>query len=94
MSLARHNPKRDRNERALVAALGAVPGVIVHRISGPGIPDLLVGHRKRYVLLEIKSKRGRLEPLQVAFHDTARALGLPCYVVTTIDEALAALGIA
>lgn len=41
MSLSRRNPKRDANEKAIVAALRAV-GLEVTQISGKGAPDLLV----------------------------------------------------
>jgi hypothetical protein len=87
MSLHRRNPKRDRNERSIVAALNAA-GAITHRLSAPGVPDLLVGHRGRWLLMEVKTKRGKLEPAQQLFHATAIALGLPCYKVATEEEAL------
>ena len=60
MSLIRRNPKRDANEKAIVDALRDV-GATVERLSGKGVPDLLVGFRGRTVLLEVKrQKRGRL----------------------------------
>ena len=90
MSLHRRNAKRDRNERLLVEYLQKA-GAVVHRISGPGLPDLLVGYRKRWLLLEVKSPKGKLEPAQVLFHGAAQALGLPCYVVYTVDDCAAAL---
>jgi hypothetical protein len=92
VSLRRVNPKRDRNEAAIYRSLSMLPGCVVYRINGPGIPDLLVGYYRRWVLLEVKTVKGRLEPLQVAFHGTATALRLPCMVVRTVDEALQALG--
>ena len=93
MNLNRRNPRRDANERAIVQALTQLPGCIVYRQSGPGLPDLLVGYRKQWVMLEVKGPRGRSEPLQIAFHATAQALGLPCHTVRNVDQALQALGV-
>jgi hypothetical protein len=91
MSLRRVNPKRDRNEKPVVAALNQA-GVVTYRLSSADLPDLLCGYRGRYFLVEVKSAKGRLEPGQVAFHATQTALGLPCYVVRSVDEALGLLG--
>ena len=90
MSLHRRNAKRDRNERLLVEYLQK-SGAVVHRISGPGLPDLLVGYRKRWLLLEVKAPKGKLEPAQVLFHGAAQALGLPCHVVYTVEDCRQAL---
>ena len=87
MSLNRRNPRRDLNERRIVAALEKA-GAMIYRLSAPGLPDLLVGHRKRWLLLEVKGPRGKLEPLQHQFHLTAACLGLPCHVVSTEEQAL------
>ena len=80
MSLPSQNARRDRNERALVAEFGA-RGATCYRISQAGLPDLLVGYRRRWGLVEIKSARGKLGPLQVLFHTAAAAQGLHCTVV-------------
>jgi hypothetical protein len=90
MSLHRRNPRRDRNERLLIDYLQKA-GAVVHRISGPGLPDLLVGYRKRWLLLEVKSPKGQLEPAQVLFHGACQALNLPCAVVYTVDDCAQAL---
>ena len=91
MSLRRVNPKRDRNEPAIVKALNDC-GAITYRLSGTGLPDLLVGWRGVWLLLEVKAPKGRMEPDQVIFHATAKALGLPCYRVNTDEAALEVLG--
>jgi len=90
MSLHRRNAKRDRNERLLVEYLQK-SGAVVHRISGPGLPDLLVGYRKRWLLAEVKSPKGKLETAQVLFHGAAKALNLPCYVIYSVEDAAAML---
>ena len=92
MSLKRNNPKRDRNEPAIVKALNQA-GAITWRLSAPGVPDLLVGWQGRWLLLEVKTERGRMKPAQQIFHATATALKLPCWVVRNEAEALEVLGI-
>ena len=103
MSLHRPNPRRDPNELAIVRALEGV-GAIVRRLSTRGMPDLLVGHDGRIVLLEVKQpagKRGgtsakgqRLNDEQERFFDLCRGKRLPVFVVRTVDEALATIGVA
>ena len=64
---------------------------------GNGFPDLVAGgiHRVTYVpqivLLEVKTKDGKLRPGQKAFLDDW--YGLPVYVVQTSAEALEKFGI-
>lgn len=69
-------PKRtDSNQSTLVKQIRTIPGVSVVSIheKGQGVPDLLVGHRNKNYLLEIKdpskppSKR-RLTPDEETFH--------------------------
>src|SRR5690606_7920333 len=50
MSLHRRNAKRDASEPAIVEYLRH-RGALVERISGAGIPDLLVGWCGRWILL-------------------------------------------
>ena len=82
MSLNRYNPKRDDNEPLLIDYLRKA-GCVVQRLSGPDIPDLLVGHRGRWLLLEVKGPKGKLTAPQILFHGAAAALNLPCYTVST-----------
>lgn len=88
MSLHRRNPRRDRNEKAIVGTLEQC-GCVVYRISATGVPDLLCGYRGAWFLVEVKYGRGSLEPQQAIFHSTARALNLPCFEVRTIEAAAA-----
>ena len=88
MSLSRKNPKRDGNEKAVVAALRKL-GVQVWRISGAGVPDLLCHYRGRWSVIEVKKKRGRLTDAQL----NTRALAwFP--VIESVEQALALFGIA
>lgn len=90
--------KRDTNEATIVAALQAV-GVLVWRISAPGLPDLLTHYRGIWRPLEIKSTgNGRrptvtrakqlLTPQQREVYAKA-----PFPIVTSVDEAYLAVGL-
>ena len=82
--------KRDANEPEIVAALEAIPGVMVIPLDRP--VDLLVGYNGINHLLEVKNPEGknRLEPDQLEFiHDWP---GREVVVVRTVDEALNAIG--
>jgi hypothetical protein len=57
MSLARRAAKRDSNEQDIVDALEAI-GATVTRLSGEGLPDLLVGLGGSMWLLEVKQPLG------------------------------------
>jgi hypothetical protein len=79
--------RRDVNEQAIVDALEAV-GAFVLKLSGAGVPDLLVAFRGRWTPLEVKSKIGKLTPKQA---ETAFKAG-PFVIARTPEEALAAIG--
>lgn len=85
MSIHRRNAKRDASEPAIVEYL-LHRGAMVRRISGAGIPDLLVGWCGRWILLECKTGDAGLKPSQADFHSRALANGLPVYVVNNIDR--------
>jgi hypothetical protein len=80
MSLHRWNPKRDATEPAIVQALEAV-GAEVWKVSGKGLPDLLVRFRGVLYAGEVKTEKGRLRASQGAFP-----------VWRTVDQALEAIG--
>jgi hypothetical protein len=80
--------KRDANEQAIVDALEAV-GAAVFKLSGAGVPDLLVAYRGRWTPLEVKSKTGTLTPRQV----DSRFRAGPIPVARTVEEALQAIGV-
>jgi hypothetical protein len=66
MSLYQRNQKRDANEQVIADALHAA-GRKVELLSKYGLPDLLVYSPvlDRLLLLEVKSKNGRLTTAQV-----------------------------
>jgi Holliday junction resolvase len=66
MSLYRVNPRRDSVEGDIVKALESM-GFAVTRISGRGIPDLLLSRRGVFYLAEVKSAKGTLSLDQLNF---------------------------
>lgn len=97
----RRAAKVDANHAAIVRALSDVGcGVVDLSAVGGGVPDLLVHppgypHCERMVLLEIKDgskppSARKLTPAQEKFHAGWKGL---LRVVTTVDEALAAVGV-
>ena len=88
----RRAAKLDRNQTEVVAALRAA-GVRVLSLAaiGKGVPDLLIYHRGRFQLLEVKDGKlppsaRRLTTAQEEFH-----LDWPVTVITSIESALAAM---
>ena len=84
--------RMDGNHGEIVAALCAA-GCAVLDLSavGDGMPDILVHHRGKLFLIEIKNKatRGKLNKRQQAFVDEWPA---PVYVAYTAEQALAIVG--
>jgi hypothetical protein len=86
----------DRNQAEIVAALRKV-GATVHSLAplGSGCPDLLCGFKRATFLLELKDGQKppsarELTPDQIQWHMNWR--GGPCQVVTSVEEALCAIG--
>ena len=88
MSLHRRAAKRDANEGEIIRALQSA-GAKVWPISGEGIPDLLVAYDGRFLLMEVKTRSGRLTSAQVAF--CGQVESYPVHIVKTAQEALQAL---
>ena len=85
---------RDTSEPAIVEALRGV-GAYVLKLSGKGVPDLLVCFRGTWTPLEVKTpKRDRVRPNPKARFTPAQQAVLqvaPYPVVETPDQALAAI---
>lgn len=94
---ARH---ADGNQTVIVAALRQVGALVQHlHTVGGGCPDLLVGFRKRLVLLEVKDPTQKpsdrkLNEAEQKFHALWKAAGLPVFVVENVEQALEAIGLA
>ncbi len=82
-SLHRRNPRRDGNELELVRALEA-QGFVVDRISGTGLPDLLVSKAKQMWLCEVKQPKGKLKPTQIAWR--ARFQGPTPIILRSLED--------
>ena len=85
MSLHRRNPKRDGNEPIIVEVLQK-RGFAVARVSGAGIPDLVVGKGDRLWLVEVKQPKGRYKPAQLAFRE--KWTGPPPITLRSIEDAM------
>lgn len=79
-NLRRQAARRDRNEAGLVHYLRE-RGAIVHRLSGAGVPDLLVGYAGLWWPVEVKQPRGTLTVEQLRCVARAAAAGLPWRVI-------------
>lgn len=77
-------PKRDGNEKQIIAALRAY-GATIAQVDGRDIPDLSVGKHGVNVWLEVKDKRGKLTTGQKQWHG---AWNGQVGVARTIEEAL------
>lgn len=97
--MSRFARNADSNQTLIVSALRQVGALVQHlHTVGGGCPDLLVGFRKRLVLLEIKdgSKKPserRLTEAEEKFHALWKGAGFPVFVVETVEQALEAIGL-
>jgi len=96
--LKRYAARVDANHGDLVK-LWRDMGATVWDLSGVGngIADVLIGWRGRWFPVELKDgskppSHRKLTPAQVLLHGEIKRAGLPLYVVTNEDEALALLG--
>jgi hypothetical protein len=82
--------KVDTTQGPIVEALRAV-GASVQSLAaiGKGCPDLLVGYRSRWYVLECKSPGGRLTEDEWAWVQRAKG---PVELVWDVDGALEAIG--
>lgn len=92
MSIHRKNAKRDANEPEIINALTQA-GATVHKLSGAGIPDLLIGYRQETYLIDVKNKAGRGNRLTEDQKDFfADWRGGKAGVALTITDALVFIG--
>ena len=92
----RRAAKVDANQDQIVEALRTA-GATVQTLAaiGKGVPDLLVGHRGKTILIEVKDGRKppserRLTEDQVKWHGAWR--GGPVAIVMDVEGALRAIG--
>jgi len=80
-------PKRvDANQPEIVAALRQIGATVQHLHEvGAGCPDILVGFRGHNLLMEIKTRKGKLNQRERCWHDDWRG---QVATVHSIDDAL------
>ena len=83
MSLHRYAAKRDANERSIIDALEKC-GCSVAQLD---VIDLLVYRAGKLFLLEVKARKGKLTPRQIAFRRN-----FPVHIVREPIDALRAVG--
>lgn len=89
--------KKDANQGPIVSGLiQAGYSVFDASAVGDGFPDLVVagvdrkdGIRKNWIM-EVKTIKGKLNPLQVEWHDTWRG---PIHIIRSLDDALMVVGV-
>ena len=52
----------------------------------PGVPDLVIVHRGRFIAIELKSEDGRLTPAQKAMHERLRLAGAVVTTAKSLEE--------
>ena len=96
--MSRWARRTDANHGEIAAAAAGVGAMVVDLSrAGGGVPDLLIGWRGLWILVEVKDGRKppsarTLTPDQVEFHANAEFSGLPCYVVESVERLLEILG--
>lgn len=76
----------DANQSKIVAELRQLGASVqlLHAVGG-GVPDLLIGFRGRNYLLEVKTVKGKLNPLQTEWHTKWKG---QTRIVRTPEEAI------
>lgn len=85
MSINRYAARSDKNEKEIIRALEKV-GAHVYRIKKP--LDLLVCYRGKTMLLEVKTDKGRLTPVQTEF---LKVWPGDVYIARSIEDAIKAV---
>lgn len=92
--MSRFARRVDDNQSAVVRAFRMAGAHVTHlHAVGHGVPDLLVGWRRRWLLVEVKDGRKAksaraLTPDEADWHAQARASGLPVHVVESVEDAV------
>ena len=88
---ARQTGTPDANQPEIVSALEKI-GCKVYDIDKP--VDLLVEFRSMWIVLEVKTKKGKLEDSQERFFHGVNRTKAPAFIVRDIEEATAAVQMA
>jgi hypothetical protein len=88
LRFARQTGTADANQAEIILAIEKIGGH-VYDIDKP--VDLLVEFRGIWLVIEVKTKKGKLEDSQKRFFEKVRA---PAFIVRDIEEAVAAVQMA
>lgn len=81
--------KVDLNQKEIVDGLRRMGASVVHlHAVGRGVPDLLVGFRGMNYLFEVKSANGKLNSLQIEWHNCFKG---NVNIVHNLEEAIGIL---
>ena len=79
--------RADNNQKEIIEALRQIgASVLVLSQVGGGCPDLLIGFRNQSILMEVKTKKGKLKPEQIEF--IYRWRGNQVQIVRSVEEAI------
>jgi hypothetical protein len=89
----RRAARRDDNEQDIIKAMRA-EGAYVKQINDEGLFDLLVSHRGKTLLIEVKDgakppSARRLTEAELKFHEEWPGSNL--FIITSVEEAIALL---
>jgi hypothetical protein len=90
MGKPRWRQRPDSNQDEIVEALQQVGAKVLDLYRIGNLPDILVGYRQCFYLLEIKTEKGRLNASQRKFFSEWD--GYKVYVVRSPIQALEAIG--
>lgn len=98
VSLMSRARRVDSNHQEIIAALRQVGASVLDLHALPGALDLLVGHRGVLRIIEVKdgnksASRRKLTPAELETIRLFEAVGCPVHVVSSVDEALRAIGV-
>lgn len=87
----RRAARTDSNQVSVVKALRKAGAVVTHlHTLGRGVPDIMCSYDQRWMLMEIKSKGGKLTKDEKAWIAAQRA---PVYIVFSPEEAVELLNL-
>ena len=85
-SVRRRAARIDANQPDIVKGLRAFGASVTSMASlGDGVPDLLIGFRQRWYVMEVKAEDGELTPDQIDWIAKQRA---PVYTVKSLEHAI------
>ncbi len=86
-----YNKKVDANQADLVKYIRSLGASVQHLYAvGGGVPDIIIGYNGKNYLAEVKTLKGKLNPLQVMWFE---AWGGQCQVIRTKEDINELLGV-